>query len=162
MATPISEQIAVVVKSRLEAITTGNGYETTQSGVIRPKRIETTQPKDYQITIAQGDKTPNEALSHPGNPPAICWDFPFTISGILRQSETDTTAQDTLKNTFEADVIKSLTSVSNWHTMGGLAINSTISNVEDYFDAEAEAGAFRVVLTVMYRVSENDPYTARA
>ena len=161
MATPILEQIAVIVRSRLAAISTGSGYETTAAEAIRPTRISDRSPKDYQLIIKQGDKTPNDALSCPGNPAAVAWDQPFVIAGILRPSETSATAIDTFKNTFEADVIKSLTAPASWWNFGGLAMNSVISGVADYESSEGTEGGFMVTLTVTYRVSENDPYTAR-
>jgi hypothetical protein len=162
MATPISEQIAVIVRSRLAAISTDSGYETTTAGVIRPVRVSENNPKDYEIYVTQGTQLQNEPLSCPGNPPSVAWDFPFLINAILRPSETLATAADTLKNIFAADVYKSLTSVASWHTFGGLAINSKISTVEQYEDTDGSTVGFKTTLIVTYRVAENDPYTVRA
>ena len=162
MATPISEQIAVVVRNRLAAISTGSGYETTTTGAIRPTKQGVTQPKDYQIIVKEGDKTENAELSHPGNPMAVAWNFPFLIRGIVRPSDTNTTALGTIKNTFEADVDKSLRSVANWHTFGGLAINATITQAVQEDSDDVGAGVFVMTLNVIYRVSETDPYTVRA
>jgi hypothetical protein len=161
MAVPVSEQIALVVKARLDLITTGAGYETTAAEVIRPTRISDRSPKDFQIVIAQGDQTPNEELSRPGNPPLVAWDFPFEIRGILRPSETDTTAIDTYKNRFEADVRKAIATplVGNWRSMEGLAINSSITGAEQYASSDGSEGGFKVTVTVMYRHPDNDPYT---
>ena len=161
MATPISEQITIVVRDRLNAITTASGYETTASDVVRPRRIETTRPKDYQIYVVPTGNPRNDALSHPGNPPAIAKDLTLEIRGILRQSETDSTAIDTMRLTFEADVEKAITSPANWHTMGGLAINAQTAQSVSYENDE-ESSYFVYELVVTYRHSEGDPYTVRA
>ena len=161
MADPISEKIAVIVRSRVAAISTGAGYETTVSGAIRPRRIPTDRPKDYQVVVTQGDKVHNVTQSHAGNPPAKAWDFPFMINAILLPQKTNTKSADTLKNIFEADITKSLTSVASWHTFGGNAITATIDAVTDYTSTDGGEAGFQVVLTVLFRVSEFDPYTLR-
>lgn len=162
MATSIAEQIAVVVATRLGLIKTSNGYENTTSGVKRPSRIHDDSPKDYQIVLTQGDIEPDPELSHPGNPPATAWKLPFTIAGIIRQSDTDLTASDTLKNQFWGDIVKALTDATAWHNWGGLAINSTIGPVEDAQQGDGSANGFQLTLNVVFRTDENDPFTARA
>jgi hypothetical protein len=156
MTLPVSERIAELVTERLFSDGTATG------GVIRPTRIGGFQPKDYQLIITQGAKSPNDDLSCPGNPPAIAWDFPITIAGVLRQSETDETAIDTIKNTFEADVIKAINSGSAWWSWDGLAIDSKISGVSDYQAADGSGSGFEMTLTITYRVAENDPYEVMA
>jgi hypothetical protein len=157
----VAEQIAAKVRTRLTAISTVNGYETTASQVIRPKRIETLEPRSYTIIIKQGDLTPNAGISCAGNPPAIGWNFPFEIVGIIRQSEKDITSQDTYKNQFHADVVKAICSPTDWHNWDGLAVNSMIGGVDDFQSGEGEDSAFIVQLTVMFRHDENDPYSVR-
>ena len=162
MPTAITEQIAVILKNRLAAISTASGYETTASGgVIRPTRMGGFQPKDYQIIINQGDKTPNESHHHPGNPPATAYDMTFQIACVLRPSELDSTFADTLKNQFEADVIKSLAQGVAWWNFGGLAIDSRVEAVMDYESDDGSQLGFAVDFVVTYRVSENDPYVSR-
>jgi hypothetical protein len=149
---PISEQIAQLVYDRLFFDGTATG------GVVRPTRIGNFQPKDSQIIITQGDKTPNDELSWPGNPPAIAWEFPFEIACVLRQSEADETPIDTLKNEFEANVIKALNIGSNWWAWNNLAVDSKISSVTDYQASDGSGSGFSITLTITYRVAENDPY----
>ena len=162
MATAITEQIAAIVATRLAAISTGSGYETTVSGgVIRPTRLGGFQPKDYQIVFKQGDQEPMTEHDHPGNPPAVAWKVPFLIRGVLRTSELTSTAEDTLKNEFEADVRKSLAAGVAWWNFSGLAIDSGISGAEPYVSDDGTESGFQVTLDVTYRVSENDPYVSR-
>lgn len=162
MPTPIIEQIAVKIKARLTAISTGNGYETTASGgVIRPTLIDETQPKDYQIYLTQETPTKNDAFSCPGNPAKRAWDQPFRIALGLRPSEKDTTPIDTLRNTFFGDVQKALAQPTSgdWSQWDGLAIQSSLGSADWYLDDEGSAGGVQAILTVTYRTPENDPYT---
>lgn len=161
MAYPVSERIVQAVRTRLLTIDGTGDFETEVESVNRPRRISTFSPKDYQIVVTQGNMTHNVELSHPGNPPAQAWDLPIIIAGILRPSESNTTAIDTLKNTFGADCILALTDATAWHTFGGLAINSMISDVEDYQADDGSASGFKMTVLVTFRVDENNPYTVR-
>ena len=137
-----------------------SGYETTVTEVRRPSRTGGFRPKDYQLIFTQDSKTPNEALSCPGNPPLQAWDVPFRIAGELLQSKEDRRPIDQLRNEFEADVIKSLTTVSDgyWAQWDGLAINTKMSAVETYTEVEEVVAGFHVIMTVTYRTPENNPY----
>lgn len=162
--TPIVEQIAAKIKTRLGLISSSSGYETTASGVVRPTRTGGFRPKDYQLIVVQESATKNQQLSCPGNPPSIAWNQPFRIAAELLQSKNDTSAIDTLRNTFAADVQKALTTATgDWAQWDGLAVNSMIGQIDTYLDdGETNVAGFQIVLTVIYRVSENDPYTVRA
>lgn len=162
MADPVAERIAVVVKTRLGLIDGTGSYQTTAAGVQRPQRIATFQPKDFLLVVTQQDITKIPELSGPGNPPSTAWSLPFEIAGILRQSETDSTPSDTYKNKFWADVVKALTSVTNWHSFGGLAINADIGDVQEHTDGESGDRGFKLILTVTFRTSELDPTEVRA
>jgi len=161
MATAIAEQIAATVKTRLALISTGAGYETTTSGVVRPVRLNNARPLDYQIFVTQGDITRVPELDCPGNPPATARVIPFSIAGILRPSDTDTTAIDTIKNQFWADVVRSLCNAVAWWNWGGLAVNSDIGDVEDYATDDGSSAGFKVALNVTYRTDETNPYNVR-
>ena len=162
MATAVSEQIAVVVKTRLALITTANGYENTVSSVDRPTVKGVPSPEDYQIVLTQGDIIRNAEHSKPGSPPATAWDMPFVIPAILRPSEEDTTASDTLKNQFWGDVIKAITNATPWHTFGGLAFNAMYGDVRNYQADDGSSAGFQLDLLVQFRTDENNPFTARA
>lgn len=161
MASPICERIAVKVKVRLGLIDEDDGYETTVSQVVRPTRLGGFTPKDYQLIVTQGNMIYNREQSRHGNPPAIAWVIPFIIAGVIKQNESDTTAVAALKNTFAADVIKAVTSVADWHNWDQLAIDTTFGNVDDYTGSDGQAG-FKIGMNVLFRVDEDDPYTARA
>lgn len=161
MALSIQEQILLKAKQRLQLIDEDDGYETTVNGtVIRPSRFWSESPLDYQIIVTNSAITENVALSHPGNPPAVAWDMPVTITGLVRPSEDDSTAIDTLQNEFQTDIIKALTDAADWHNWDGLAIDSKITGTEKF--VTDEVSGVRVTMTVIYRVSENNPFESRA
>jgi hypothetical protein len=152
--TPISEQIIQLLYERLELSGVAVG------GVIRPTQTGGFQPKDYQIIITQGSKSPNDDLSYPGNPPAVAWDWPISIAAIVRQSEDDLTAIDTLKNQFCADVSKAITTGSQWWNWNNLAIDTKISDITDYQASDGSGSGCELTVTITYRVAEDDPYRA--
>ena len=161
MAIAVNEQIVLKIKQRLQLIDEDSGYETTVAGtVVRPPRIWSGNLQDYQIIVTQGTLNVNDDLSHPGNPPATAWNMPIVIFGELRPSEDSVTAIDSLINEFAADAIKAIcTPASSWYNWDALAIDTRMENVEPI--VSEDACGFKIELTVIYRVTENDPYTVR-
>lgn len=160
MPTPISEQIAQKLATRLALITVVGGYELTVSEVARPVRYDGFRPQNNQLIVTQGPLTRNDELSAPGNPPRTAYDLEFTIAGLLMPTESNTSKIDALRNTFAADVIKCIcTPAANWHNWDTLAIDSTISQVDNI--TTEETSGFKLSLTIVFRVSENNPYSVR-
>ena len=58
--------------------------------------------------------------------------------------------------------MKAVTAYSAWWNFGGLAINAAFESIEKYIADDGGANGVLVPLRVTYRVSETDPYTARA
>jgi hypothetical protein len=161
MAISIQEQILLKIKQRLQLIDEDDGYETTVNGtVIRPARFWTESPLDYQIIVVSSSLTENALLSCPGNPPAVAWDMPVTVTGLVRPSEDDTTPIDTLQNEFQTDIIKALTDAVSWHNWDTLGIDTKITSVEKF--VTDEVSGVRVNLTVTFRVSEDNPFESRS
>lgn len=161
MATAISEQIAQKLQTRLQGITVAGGYEFTVSEVVRTSRYGNFRPQHLQLVINQGTLTRNDELSVPGNPPATAYDMPFEIVGLLMPSESATDKSDFLRNQFSADTIKAIcTPAASWHNWDTLAILSTISEVSDV--NSEESSGFKLMLTVTFRTTENNPYTGRS
>jgi len=160
MAAPVSETIAALVKTRLAAVTTTNGYEVTVDGVTRPVKLdESKTAKHLHVIVTQGDAVRFPALDCPGNPPAIAWSIPFIVAGITRPSEEHTDPIDKWRNVFWADMVKGLTNATAWHNWNQNAIDTLFGDVVP-FEEDGTAGVqFPVIVT--YRHDENDPYTAR-
>lgn len=153
MAEPIAEQIVQVVKTRLTTFTTKT---------FRSLRVGGWRPKDGTLVISQGDIIPNDLHSRPGNPPATAWDMPVIVACVLKPSDKDTTAIGTYKNRFWAEIVKAVATGDNWHNFGGLAIDTHISDIEDHLDDDGAFAGIQVVVNVLFRTSENDPFTVRA
>jgi hypothetical protein len=106
--------------------------------------------------------TPNEPLSCPGNPPSQAFDLEAIVAGIVKPSDAETTPIDTFRNRVSADIIKAATDADLWHQWGGLAVNTTIGNVEPYTDETGGVSGVVVKFMITFRVDENDPYQVRA
>ena len=160
MATPISEQIAAKIATRLAGITVANGYELTVSEVARPLRFDGFRPQNDQLIVTQGNLTRNDELSAPGNPPATAYDLEFMIAGLLMPTESSTSKIDTLRNTFASDTIKAIcTPAASWHNWDTLAIDTKVGDVTDI--TTEESSGFKLSLTVTFRTTENNPYQSR-
>ncbi|MFM7011424.1 MAG: hypothetical protein ACKO0Z_19200, partial [Betaproteobacteria bacterium] len=82
--------------------------------------------------------------------------------GIVKPSDKETVAVDTFRNRLVAEIHQAVTSVALWHQWGGLAINTTFGNADQYTDETEGADAVFVRLLITFRTPENDPYTVAA
>lgn len=152
MAEPVSEQILAVVRSRLTA------YATTH----RSTRIGTWQPKDNTLVVNFLTLERNEELSCPGNPPAQAWDMEVEICGLIKPSDTDTTAVDTYKMRLHAEIIKACCDgISRWWTWGEKAIDSRFSTAEEHTDDNGAFAGVKVTMTATFRTDEDNPFNLR-
>lgn len=151
MTEPVVEQIMANVRTRMAA-----AFDTA----VRSTKVATWQPKDLVVVVSQGDVTPNPELSYPANPPVIAYDLPVTVAGVVKPSDSETTAIDTFKNRMGAAIIAAATDATLWHQWGGLAINTVHGPVENYTDETGGFSGAMVQFVITYRVPENDPYTA--
>lgn len=162
MSDPIPERIAGVIVTRLEAITTTNGYAITVDDVVRPDRqARAYTPKNNLIIVEQADSVPVPELDHPGNPPAICEALTFQIYALNRPGDKTNTAAATNSNELEACVKKAICSTADWHTFSNLAINAVFGTTQQLESTNGDHAGVMVPLIVTYRYSETDPYTVR-
>ena len=150
MSDPVAEQIMENVRTRMAAFTRA----------YRSAKIATWQPRDLVVHVHQGTITPNVELSCPGNPPAQAYNMEAIIAGIVKPSDTDPVPVDTYKNRLWSDIVRAATNADLWHQWGGLAINTTIGNAEEYTDDGGAAGIM-VRFLITFRVSEYDPCEVR-
>ena len=163
MPTDIPEQIHTELETRLEAITTGNGYSFSVSGVDRVSRdAREWSPKNLGIGITQPAESRNEQLDHEGNPPANAYDLLFNLHLFVRQSNDSGTSDQTTENAFVASVKKAVANASDWHTFGGLAFNADWGTRQAFIPDEGKHAGATLPLVVQYRISETDPFTSRA
>jgi len=166
MATSVIELIALEIVRRLEQITTENDYSFSVCSVVRPNRLgEGYSPEDKMIVVKQGDSIKNEDASYPGNPPAIAYDVSFEIACIVRSSDFDPDEYNPEQNERGAQIVKAITGEATdpgaWYTMEGNAVLADIGDVKQFAVSEGDHNGVTVDLSVLYRMSENDPYTVR-
>tara|TARA_Y100000310_G_C20698921_1_gene827862 strand:+ start:2151 stop:2627 length:477 start_codon:yes stop_codon:yes gene_type:complete len=156
MATSLLEQIAQVVVTQLETVTTANGYDNQVSSVIRPRRTgENYRPVDKMVVLMQQSAEMDMENTAAGFPAGIGWKQLFAVDLILRQAETNTSPMDQLLNSFIADIQKAIMEDVQW---GGLAIDTSLVSV-DYPEPSGGFEGATVWFEISYRVKENDPYT---
>lgn len=165
MAKPILELISETVVNRVKNITVTNGYEFTIAFaqlVDRNKNQWQPEPLAIYVQEAGIEKVPE--LCYPGNPPRVAYEAMFEITGFagaLDQDKDEVGAIDrsVTDTQMMAAIPKALTNndAAEWQTFGGYAINANIDSIET-IDSPGHDGA-RVMLGVIYRTSEIDPFT---
>ena len=159
MPTAIPELIIAEVKSRLEAITTANGYDVQVAGVDRVNRLgEDFTPRHLGVVIVTPSEERNTSHDRPGNPPVIAYRLPVSISVFVRLPEGTNDREDTAVNAIQAAIKKSITNASDWYTFGGNGYNAEWG-VSEKFESTDHMGV-TIELVSLYRVSELDPFTA--
>jgi len=160
MPDPVIEQIADTLVTRLQAVTTGNGYLFSVSSVVRPDRKGTPTAADYLVVVEQTTTERNDDLTRASSSGLqIAWDTEFQITCYLRPSDSDTTALDQLGNIAISELTKGVATTSNWHTFGSKAINATFTG-QEHFSDDSGAGV-KLMLQVTYRTDEANPTTER-
>lgn len=164
MSDPIPERIAAVIVTRLENITTANGYQITVDDVVRPDRqaVDYT-PKNYLILVEQSDDVPVPELDIPGNPPAIASAVTFNIIGLNRQSDRPGTPTpvSTGDNKLSASIRKAICNAADWHHFDNLSLNAAFGVAQPVSSQTGDHAGITIPLVVTYRYSETDPYTVR-
>lgn len=153
MTEPVAEQILEAVVTRVAAAFTD---------AHRSTKISTWQLKDWTTVVYQLGVTKNDEMSYPANPYVQGWTLECAIVGVTKPSDTDTVPIDRYKMRMAAEIVEAITDAANWHTWGGLAINSDIGAVEDYVSADGGHPGVAVRVAVHFRTPENNPYAVSA
>ncbi|HUX15571.1 MAG TPA: hypothetical protein VMW52_03810 [Phycisphaerae bacterium] len=153
---PLIERIARAIATALATITAANGYRTTVSEVLRPRRTgERVTPKANMILLLQAGIGPEEELDAAGNPGLIGRVASFSADCVIALSESDARPMDEILNIFAADVEQCLMADPTW---GGLAIDTLVSGL-DYPEAGSGVAGVTVLFDVSYRTDRDDPYS---
>lgn len=161
MSEPIVENIAAALFTRLESVTEANGYQQTLSAVRPKSTLGDIAPTHLRAVLLQDDPSPASESDVPGAPFAQAWWQPFVICIYVRPSDGDSIPIDTRINRVWADVVKAITAPTAWHTFGAGAINARIDPPERFDHDDGAHEGVMIVVSVLYRTSETDPYTAR-
>jgi hypothetical protein len=154
MPEPVSEQILSTIRTRLLEYTTDTQRST---------RVSTWQPKDGTLIVNMMSLERNEELSCPGNPPAQAWDMTVEICGLIKPSDSDTTAVDTYKGRVYSEIVKACCDgIAGWWKWGEKSINSTFGGVEEHTDDNGAFAGVKVTMTTTFRTDEDNPFNVRA
>ncbi len=159
MADPVVEHIAENVKAAINAVTIANGFNQDLTAT-RPTRLgfaDGEGQKDLTVLVVQEDPDEDEESSTEGNPPALAWIQPFWLIAYVLDSDSSTDAIDTRKNRVRSDIEKKL---AEDRTRGGNAWDTRIRAPESFVLGPAASGII-VIVDVLYKTSEDDPYTVR-
>lgn len=162
MSITVLESISVELLRRLNLLVNNDGaYQTDVCEAIRPTRFGTWTPQDLQILLTKGSEEVIDELSFPGNPPSIARRQTFNIRCHVMADEQDTTAIETIINTFAADVVLAVCSETEWYQFDGNSINAEWLATED-IQADGGVDGVNVPIAIIYRTDEDDPYQVRA
>lgn len=167
MALSILQNISDTIVARLKNITDANSYEFEVGTVALVNRDKNTwNPSPRDILIEQRDSTLVEDLTIPGNPAGITYETEFAIHGFSSQLDMDSTEPGvvdtgTTDNHMLAAIMKAIVNsdATGWQTFGSNAITAWFPSYGPFDGAGHDGGM--VVLSVMHRVDETDPYTKR-
>lgn len=157
MSNPVVELISQDIQTAINAITTGNGFNQTLV-CVRPTRTGfegNTTPEDGKVVLIQEDPDENEELSSQGNVSMKAWNQQYLLVAFVIASDKATTPIDTRINQVRADIEKKLMEDDQRST---LAINTEMKGSAK-FDEGAKMSGIAILIEVMYRTRENDPYT---
>jgi hypothetical protein len=158
---PVVERIARELLRRLRLLLNNSTYKTKVREVVRPARLENYTPTDKQIVLSTDSIEAVPELMYPGNPPAIAHKQTFNLRCHVLLSERNTDSVESTINTFQADVIKCLTTGNEWYRFGTSAIDATIGAVEP-INEDGGIDGFNLPVYITYRVDENNPYNVRS
>lgn len=158
---PVVERIAQALATRLETVTTANGYQVQLADVVRPFRRGDYVPQNNLCVLEQlSPFDPPDGEYNMGNEPARVWVQPFLITLYVQPDETDTTPVDTRVNLIRSEVERAV--MGDDLTWGNLALGWTHLAGADYIDsADGSYSGVQITLEITYRVPESDPFTVR-
>ncbi len=160
LQTPVVSRISDEIVERLKVLVAGDDIAYQFKDVVRPTKLAQYVPQHGLIVLTRGEVTRATDYDCPGNPPAIAYQQTFLIRVHVAPSELDTTPLETVEDAMEAAIHKAIRIDGDWHDFGGLAITADFG-AQVTTTADGGYDGFAVPLTVVYRISEGDPYTVR-
>ncbi len=158
---PIVDQIADVLIERIDIA------EIVNTKVLRPdreaRRIDTV---DSTIVVQQTQLLVNDQATHDGNPIALGLDVIFNVRCHIKNRAT-------CEHDFQAEcnrvaaavyqaIVKPSIDPAMWYQFDGLAINARIGSVMQMTNEQGIHAGVMLPVTITFRISEDDPYEARA
>lgn len=161
--TAVPELIALEIVGRLQTITTVNGYAFNVASVTRLSRhAREWTLKNLSIAVQQANDEPVEELNHEGNPPAMAYQVTFNLHAFVRESDKTDTPHSTSENMMVAAIKKAIVSDGvGWYSFNGNAIDGSWGQVSPFQSPDGDHAGVTIPLTVLYRISETNPYEVR-
>lgn len=158
---PVITQIADVLFARLQTLVGSDSLAYQIPDVVRPTKLTTYAPRHGLIVLTRGDVQRVPELDCPGNPPAIAIAQTFLIRAHIAPSEGDETPVEVYEDVIEAAIHTAVKSGSEtWYNFEELAINADFG-AQVTATSDGSYDGIAVPLTVTYRITEGDPFTAR-
>lgn len=157
MANPRVELIAQNIVTTLEGVTTGNGYQQTLSVSRRSLNRSATPIANGTTIVSMTSATPTEPQVHNKKQ----WVQQFQITYYSTADEDDTTPADQTLLKAASDIFKALRVDSKRGTASSgdpLAIDTDINGYDIDIDENGAWDAITVIVDVLYRHNEDDPY----
>jgi len=157
MSDPVVELIAVDIQEAVDAITVANGFNQDLS-CVRPTRLGfegDAAPVNGKVVLVSEDPDEDEENSGEGNAAIKAWTQPFVLIAFIIASDTSDTAIDTAINRARSDIEKKLMEDP---TRGGNAWDTRIRAPARFNEGPGATGII-VMVDVLYRTREGDPYT---
>jgi hypothetical protein len=149
----VNEKILREIVDRLEA------YVPKKLEVYREVNdVEKMTPTDYQVVVKMLSNARVPTLDRIGNPPIIAYEMVVACYGQVVISETDPEPIEGHATELVGHIVKAITTGTSWYTFDGNAINSVVDEISVLGSTGYRSG--QVSFRVMYRVPENDPFTA--
>lgn len=162
LQTPVVSRISDEIFARLQALVSGSAGAYSFVNVVRPTKIATYTPQHGVIVLTRGEVARVPEMDCPGNPPAVAMQQTFLIRVHIAPSERDTTPVEVYEDVMEAEIHRAIvTDAATWHTFGDLAINADLG-AQQTVVSDGGYDGIAIPLTVIYRLTEGDPYTVRA
>lgn len=151
MADTIREKILKNIKTTLESVTTGNGYDNTVGSVQRwKKQGNATSEASITCVIYPGPET-----KQPRPNPLFTCRLPLMLEFFVLQDKEDTLSTDERLNSLLGDIEKALMVDI---TRGGFAEDTDILGNEPFLTIEGQPNAgLTVDIEVLYRHKQTDP-----
>lgn len=150
----IIEQICQAVQSRLEQVTTANGYSCNFI-VKRPTRLGIQSPKDGTCAIVWSGRFERDERINGGHR-AVGWQTEIHLVLYVIPSDKSTEAIDAIVSERIDDCIAALTDATAWGTWGGLAVESDITGAEGFPEEAGDYDGAVVNMQVQFITPENN------
>ena len=159
MADTIGEQISQLVKTRLDGVTTGGGYNNTLT-VTRATSADLKDGPKYtnnRAVIIEGDEDITEGTQAQTTEERT---KPYQVDLYKVIATNDSTPVDQALNNVAGDVERAIVSDRFWNDGNDdLAMNTFLDGSERFEPVDGSAFGIRVFFRIQYRTSETTPFS---